>query len=294
MTGTAEQQWTIKRLLDWTTEFFQKTEGVSPRLEAEMLLAEALECARIDLYTQFDQVPTQERLDRFRAWVKRRSAGEPVAYIVGHKEFYSLRFEVDSNVLIPRPETEHVVVAVLEAAKRIVDRPLRIIDLGTGSGCIAVTLANYLDNCKIAAIDISPEAIAVAKRNAEHHGQLDKIRFFQGNLFDALPVGSGQVHIVASNPPYIGSDESGTVDRQVSQFEPHVALYAGPDGTQIIQQLVDQSPQILLPGGFLIFETSPIIMDRCLDLIEKSQFQLTEVVKDIAGHRRVVVAQNPL
>jgi len=291
MTETTEQQWTIKRLLDWTTDFFKKTEWGNPRLEAEILLAEALGCARIELYTQFDQIPPDEPLNQFRQWVKRRGAGEPVAYIVGHKEFYSLRFEVNSDVLIPRPETEHLVVAALEAAKGIAENPIRVIDVGTGSGCIAITLAKYLSQAKIAAIDLSPAALEVAKRNAEAHQVTDKIRFFCGDLLAALPPGSGQVHLIVSNPPYIGTNERGTVDRQVSDFEPSMALFSGDEGLDLTQRLIAEAPEKLLPQGWLMFESSPLVIDRCVQLVEASPLKLVKVIKDMAGHRRVVVAQ---
>lgn len=293
MTETTEQQWTIKRLLDWTTEFFNRVDADSPRLEAEVLLAAALNCARIELYTQFNQVPAAEPMAKFRQWVKQRAEGEPVAYIVGYREFYSLRFAVNSQVLIPRPETEHVVVAALEAAKKIADRPLRVLDIGTGSGCIAITLAKYLTDCKIAATDLSPGAIEIAALNAESHGVTDKIRFFQGDLFAALPAGSGAVHLIVSNPPYIGTREVDTVERQVKDFEPKMALFAGEQGTDVIARLVADAPARLLPGGFLIFETSPVIMEACLKLVAQQDMELVEVVKDLAGLKRVVVARKP-
>ena len=293
MTEATEQQWTIKRLLDWTTEFFNRVDADSPRLEAEVLLAAALDCARIELYTQFNQVPPAEPMAKFRQWVKQRAEGEPVAYIVGYREFYSLRFSVNSHVLIPRPETEHVVVAALEAAKKISDRPLRVLDIGTGSGCIAITLAKYLPDCKIAATDLSPAALEVAKLNAESHGVADKIRFLPGDLFAALPSGSGAVNLIVSNPPYIGTRERATVDRQVKDFEPELALFAGEQGTDVIARLVAEAPARLLPGGFLVFETSPIIMDACLKLVPQHHLELVEVVKDLAGLKRVVVARKP-
>lgn len=291
MTETTDQQWTIKHLLDWTTDFFKKTEWGNSRLEAEMLLAEALDCSRIELYTRFDQIPPADRLTQFRQWVKRRAAGEPVAYIVGHKEFYSLKFEVNPDVLIPRPETEHLVVAALEAAKSIAENPLRVIDVGTGSGCIAITLAKYLPQARFAAIDLSDAALNVARRNAETHRVTEQIRFFRGDLFAALPAGSGPVHLIVSNPPYIGTDERGTVDRQVSEFEPAAALFSGADGLEVTGRLIAEAPDRLLPGGWLIFESSPLVIDQARQLVEVSSLNLVKVVKDIAGHRRVVVAQ---
>jgi release factor glutamine methyltransferase len=291
MSETTEQQWTIKRLLDWTTEHFTKVKADSPRLEAEVLLAEALQCQRIDLYTRFDQVPEDDPMSRFRGWVKRRAAGEPVAYIVGYREFYSLRFQVDSNVLIPRPETEHVVVSALEAAKELTDQPLRVIDVGTGSGCIGITLAKHLPDAKIAALDLSPGAITVARDNAERLQVSDRVRFFLGDLFAALPPGSGPVHLIVSNPPYIGTEEIETVNRQVKDFEPEIALFSGAHGLDMINRLVSASVERLLPGGFLIFETSPIIMDACKKRVEESKLELVRVVKDFSGLQRVLVAR---
>lgn len=297
MTETDQQPWTIKRLLDWTDEFFKNSDSDSSRLDAEVLLAEALECERIMLYTRFNEVPEETSLVQFRQWVKRRAAGEPVAYLVGHKEFYSLPFYVSPAVLIPRPDTEHVVISALERIPNISDRPIRIIDVGTGSGCIAVTLAHQLaakpetESFAIAATDLSAEALEVAKRNAERHDVDAKIRFFEGDLLDALPSGSKPVHMIVSNPPYIGTDEINTVDPGVKDHEPHIALFAGASGMEIIQRLVEQAAGLLLPSGTLIFETSPIIIDRCVQLIEsKTAFASVSIAKDLAGLKRVVIA----
>lgn len=292
MSETTEQVWTIQKLLDWTTDFFSKSATGNARLEAEVLLAESMGCERIELYTRFAEVPEPEKLAEFRAWVKRRGAGEPVAYLVGHREFFSLRFSVDSNVLIPRPETEHVVLEALEAAKSIVADPIRIIDVGTGSGCIAITLAKQIENCKIAAIDVSEAALAVAQTNLESHDVGDCVKLFQGDLFDALPAGSKPVHLIVSNPPYIGNLEIDTVDEQVKQHEPAIALFSGDHGTEIIQRLVDQAPSYLLPGGSLIFETSPIVMDKCIDIVKSNPaFTNVKVENDYGGLQRVIVAK---
>ena len=292
MSNTTEQQWTIKRLLEWTEAYFEKADAGSPRLEAEILLAEALDCARIELYTRFDEVPAEDPVSKFREWVKRRAAGEPVAYIVGYREFYSMRFEVDSNVLIPRPETEHVVVAALEAAKTIEDQPIRVMDIGTGSGCIAITLAKHLDDCKVAAIDLSPGALAVAQNNAAVHGVEECVRVLEGDLFEALPAGSGPVHLIVSNPPYIGSQEIETVDCQVKDYEPEIALFSGEYGLDVTIRLIAEAPTHLLTGGYLIFESSPIIMNQCRKLVEDNpDLDLVEIVKDFDGLERVVVAR---
>lgn len=292
MSETTEQPWTIKKLLDWTTEYFAKSSAGSSRLEAEVLLAESLGCQRIELYTRFDEIPDESQLAQFRAWVKRRGAGEPVAYLVGYREFYSLRFAVDSNVLIPRPETEHVVVAALEAAKTIDATPIRIIDVGTGSGCIAITLAKQLKNCKIAATDLSEDALKVATANARTHGVEERVKFYSGDLLKALPAKSDPVHLIVSNPPYIGQLEIDTVDDQVKHHEPTMALFSGDHGTEIIERLVQQAPDYLVPGGYLIFETSPIVMDRCLKIVRSNPaFAESHVENDFGGLQRVVVAR---
>lgn len=298
MSPTTQEPWTIKRLLDWTVEHFDHVNSTSSRLDAEVLLAQALDCPRINLYTRFNEVPEEEPMTKYRAWVKRRAAGEPVAYLVGHREFYSLKFFVDSDVLIPRPETEHVVMAALEAAKTFDANPLRIIDVGTGSGCVAIALAKQLaeiadgPDAVIAATDLSPEAIEVARRNAEAHDVEGRVRLFTGDLLEALPAGSKPVHMIVSNPPYIGSGEINTLDENVKNHEPHVALFGGQDGTEIIQRLIDQAIPMLLPGGYLIFETSPINIDRCVDLVSKHpEFESVEKEKDFSKLDRVVVAR---
>ena len=299
MSPTTQEPWTIKRLLDWTVEHFDQVSSPSSRLDAEVLLAEALDCPRINLYTRFDEVPEEEPMAQYREWVKRRAAGEPVAYLVGHREFYSLKFYVDNNVLIPRPETEHVVVAALEAAKTIDASPLRIIDVGTGSGCVAITLAKQLAEAAagnrevvIAATDLSPKAIQVAQKNAEAHEVEGRVRFFTGDLLEALPAGSNPVHMIVSNPPYVGNGEINTLDENVKDHEPHMALFGGEDGTEIIQRLIDQAIPMLLPGGYLIFETSPINIDRCVDFVSKHpEFDSVETERDFSNHKRVVVAR---
>jgi release factor glutamine methyltransferase len=306
MTEATEQQWTIKRLLEWTTDYFKTVNPDSPRLDAEVLLGEVLGCQRVMLYTQFDRVPEENLLARFREAVKRRGAGEPVAYIVGHWEFYSLDFEVNSHVLIPRPETEHLVVAALDAAKQIADRPIRVLDIGTGSGCIAIALAKHLDDCRIGAIDVSAAALEVAARNVAKHQLDDRIRLMQGDLFAALPTGSAPVDLIVSNPPYIGTAEVDTVDPSVRKYEPDQALFAGNDGMQIIDRLVQQATNWLKPGGFLIFEISPFIVDQCMAHFRSDSTESTDstdaeanpspwahvnLIKDLAGNQRVIVAR---
>ena len=286
---TDQTPWTIKRLLDWTTDFFKSKELESARLSAEILLAEAMNCPRIQLYTQFDLVPQELVLANYRDWVKRHAKGEPVAYLVGHKEFFSLKFNVDSNVLIPRPETEHVILAAIEASKNIEASPLRIVDIGTGSGCIAVTLAKHIENSEIVGIDISSDAIHVAQSNVELH-DTQNVSLIQSDLFENLPP-EFEPNLIVSNPPYIGRDEIETVDTSVKDFEPNVALFSGDDGMDVIRRLISESLTRLSTGGYLIFETSPIIFDECLKLVlDSAGFEKPQTIKDYSNHKRVVCA----
>jgi release factor glutamine methyltransferase len=285
------QQWTIKRLLDWTTDYFRRGGGETPRLEAEILLAAALDCSRIQLYTRFDEVPVESHLSRFRQTVRRHAAGEPVAYLVGFREFYSLKFEVNSAVLIPRPETEHVVLAALEVAPQFGGSPVTIADIGTGSGCIAITLAKHLPSSRLWATDISPEALAVAQRNAQRHGVTEQIEFRAGDLLTPIPR-EQLFQVIVSNPPYVGTDEVGTLDPAVEKYEPAVALFAGASGTETTERLIRQAIERLVPGGFLVFETGPIVSDRCAALVRATaRFEPPRTIKDLAGLPRVIVAQ---
>ena len=287
---TETQAWTIKRLLDWTTEHFTGKGFDGARLDAEVLLAEALGCQRIQLYTQFNDVPEEERLAKYRDWVKRRAKCEPVAYLVGHKEFYSLGFEVNSSVLIPRPETEHAVVQAVDLASKF-PAPCSILDVGTGSGCIAVTLAKQIEDAQIVAVDISGDAIEVASRNAAKHQVQERIEFFESDLLASVPA-DRQFDLIVSNPPYIGTEEEGTVDEAVRKYEPAVALFSGGDGTEAIRGLVQQSVDRMKAGSYLVFETSPIIFDACLSIVNDSgSFAEPESIKDYSGHRRIISAQ---
>src|SRR5262245_4947541 len=173
------ERWTIGRLLQWTTDYLKKSGSPSPRLDAEVLLSDARGCQRIQLYTAFDEDPGETVRNRFRELVKRRAAGEPVAYLVGRREFYSLTFHVTPDVLIPRPETEFVVLGVLDAIQQLgsLDRPVQIADVGTGSGAIAISVAKHAPGCQVTATDISPAALAVAQQNAKQHEVADRINF---------------------------------------------------------------------------------------------------------------------
>jgi release factor glutamine methyltransferase len=281
------ESWTILRLLTWTTDYLKSHGSDSPRLDAEVLLAHARGCERIMLYTAFDQIVDESVRGKFRELVKRRAEGVPVAYLVGKREFYSLSFRVTPDVLIPRPETEFVVVAALDALKELPNDPL-VADVGTGSGAIAVAIGKHAPRAKVIAIDISSAALAVAKENAAAHQVLERIEFLEGDLLASLPAGR-RFAVIASNPPYIGESEIGSLSPSVIQHEPRHALIAGPTGTEVIERLIPQAAERLVPGGWLILEVSPLVADRVIQQITASgQFEPPAVIKDLAGLPRVV------
>jgi release factor glutamine methyltransferase len=285
--------WTIGRLLNWTTDYFTQNGLESARLDAEVLLAEARGCQRIELYTAFDEVANEQTRVAFRELVRRRAEGMPVAYLVGRREFYAMTFQVNSNVLIPRPETEFVIVALLDLVKQQsnVDQELQIADVGTGSGIIAVCAATQLPNARVTAIDKSARALDVAQRNADNHQVADRIEFLHGDLLTEVP-GGRRFAFVVSNPPYVTVDEFDELATEIREHEPREALIAGVRGTEIIERLVEQSAELLTADGWLIFEISPMIADGVRELIEaNSKWRSCEVVKDLAGHERVVKAQ---
>ena len=317
--ATNQDPWTVLRLLSWTTDFFRQRGSDSPRLDAEVLLAHSLGCSRIELYTAFGSEPSGPQRQTFRELVRRRGEGVPVAYLVGHREFYSLRLGVTPAVLIPRPETEHLVTLALDHAKSLAPtgsartgtpadnavaqcppptptlRPLKIADVGTGSGAIAIALAKHLPavypgGCLITAIDLSPDALDVARGNARDHGVDPQIEFVQGDLLDKLPAGS-DFDMILSNPPYVSRGEYADLEPTVRDHEPKMALLAGERGTEIIARLIDQAASRLRPGGLLAIELSPMIAKDCAVLVAgNGHFHEPKIIRDLGGNQRIVTA----
>jgi release factor glutamine methyltransferase len=291
----AADAWTVMRLLNWTTDFFRKRGSESPRLDAEVLLAHARDCSRIELYTAFDTEPTEEQREAFREMVRRRGDGAPVAYLVGYREFYSLRMRVNESVLIPRPETEHVVIEALDRAKAMLaqapDRKLKVVDVGTGSGAIAISIAKHLPPATITAIDLSPEALQIAKWNADQHGVTDRVKFIEGDLLAPIAA-DASIDIIVSNPPYVSDAEYAQLDKTVREHEPKSALVSGPKGTELIERLLHEAPSRLKGGGQIIIELSPMIADASAELVQKTgRFEPPKFIKDLAGLRRVLTAR---
>jgi release factor glutamine methyltransferase len=281
--------WTIGRLLDWTAEHLARKGSEFPRLDAEVLLAHALGCRRIELYTRYEELADDAVRQRFRDLVRRRVEGCPVAYLVGRKEFFALELEVSPAVLIPRPDTEHVVMECLRLAK-LMARP-RVLDLGTGSGNIAIAVAQQHKGAEVTALDLSPDALTVARRNAAKHGLAERIRFLQGDLFAPVPAGE-RFDFVLSNPPYIAREEIARLQPGVREFEPHLALDGGPDGYAVLTQLVEGAQDRLEPGGHLVVEIGAPQEKRARECIRTHHgYELAETVHDYSGHPRVLVAR---
>jgi release factor glutamine methyltransferase len=286
---TAET-WTIGRLLTWTTDYLKQHKSDSPRLDAEVLLAHARGCPRIQLYANFEEVADDGLRARFRELVKKRAEGMPVAYLVGKREFYSLDFKVTPDVLIPRPETEHVVIAALDFIKERSGGKTTVCDVGTGSGCIAICLAKHAATAQVTAVDISPAALAVARENAAAHGVAEKIEFVESDLFAALPA-ERKFDVIASNPPYIPAAEYATLPAGVRDYEPRQALLAGNDGLEIIRRLLADANSRLQPNGMLVIELSPMLAEAAAALASGEYgYARVEILKDLAGQPRVLAA----
>jgi release factor glutamine methyltransferase len=288
-----KESWTILKLIRWTSERFQREGLPTARLDAEVLLSSALGVDRVRLYTHFDQPLLPEELDRFRGMVQRRIKREPVAYIIGRREFWSLSLKVNREVLIPRPETEILVAEALSLAPafRVEREGLKILEIGTGSGAIAVALAKELPAGSIFATDISAKALGVAEGNAVDHGVRDRIRFFQGDLFS--PVREGErFHLILTNPPYIPRGEMTGLMAEVRDFEPASALDGGEDGLDFYRRALKEAGDFLFPEGWFLGEIGAGQDQKILEIASRipalGEFSFAP---DLGGIKRVFKAR---
>lgn len=284
-----ELVWTVSRLLEWTTSYLQQKKIESPLLETQVLLAFALHCKRIELYTRFDEEVDEEGRQRFRELIRQRVDGCPVAYLVGHKEFFSLEFEVTPAVLIPRDDSVCCVDDCLRLIKAI-DKP-KVLDIGTGSGCLAISIGWKKKEAEITAIDISPDALEVASRNAARHGISERITFLLGDLFE--PLGKDQrFDLILSNPPYIPHDEIARLEPTVRNYEPHLALNGGPDGFAVMDRILSRADQYLKRGGFLVIEIDSTQEEQARQRFTPfPQFELAPTLRDGSNQPRCLRAQ---
>lgn len=280
----AADVWTVRRVLEWTTGHLQKHGSDTPRLDAEILLAHARQCRRIQLYTDYDQPLSDAVRATMKELVKRRAAKEPVAYLVGFREFFSLNFKVTRDVLIPRPDTETLVVEALAVIKPL---PVaHVLDLCTGSGCVGVTIARNQPTATVTAVDISSAALAVAQENAKTHAVEDRVKFAEGDLFAPLPTGS-RYDLLVSNPPYIRTDEMAQLDDDVRRYEPALALEGGTDGLDIVRRLLAEAPRWLMPESWVLLEIDPQQFAAVDKLAVDSGYRDIGRAKDLSGRPRV-------
>jgi len=292
------EHWNVRDLLHVTAEYLEKKGIDSPRLTAEILLAHKLNVDRITLYLNFDQPLTENELSGYRKLIKRRLQREPLQYIVGVQEFWSLEFAVTPQVLIPRPETELLVEQTIERLKAVPaeeNKTPTILDLGTGCGVIAISLAKAVQQAKIWATDISAEAMKLACLNAEKHGVSDRITFIQGNLWEPLLDQGLTFDHILSNPPYIAPEEFKNLSPEVRDYEPRLALDGHKDGMTYIQKIILEAPVFMKPGGWIMLEMAPHQTEKALGLIgEIENYGEKARIRDYSRQYRVVMAQRKM
>lgn len=298
-------EWTILKLLDWTTDYFTEHGVPSPRLDAELLLSEILKLKRIDLYLNFDKPVAAPDLARFKTLIQRRGQREPLQHILGHADFFGRRFSVTPEVLIPRPETEQLVAKALEWVDAH-PNATRVLDFGTGSGCIAITLALERPNLRVTAEDVSEAALAVARKNAEMLGAAiilrhprSEFQILAGTQSSGVTSGSppalyshcgdDKFDLIISNPPYIPSDEIAALQPEVSQFEPHLALDGCKDGLAFYRRLLQDAPALLKPGGELAVEIGLGQRAAIADIASATGcWQTAKCHTDLSGTERIL------
>ncbi|MBI3181243.1 MAG: peptide chain release factor N(5)-glutamine methyltransferase [Myxococcales bacterium] len=287
--GPGAPLWTVRMVLGWTSEHFERRKVDSPRLTAEVLLAHALGLDRVRLYIDLDRPLSKEELAAYRRLIERRAAGEPTQYLTGTREFYNRPFRVDARVLIPRPETELLVEAVLRFLPE--GAPTRVLDLCTGSGCIAATLAAERPLASVWATDLSPGACEVARANAEVLEVGGRVTVLQGDLFDPVPEGA-RFDAVVSNPPYVASGEIERLSREVRR-EPRQALDGGPDGLELIRRVASRARAHLKAGGLLALEIGEGQGEKVLQLLKDAGYVDPRLEKDLSRLDRLAFGKQP-
>ena len=290
MAETTTQTWSIGQLLNWTRSFLSDKGVEEPRLAAELLLASALGCRKIDLYTRFEQIPGAEPVARFRELVRDASGHKPIAYLVGHKEFYSLDFLVSPDVLIPRPETELLVDQAVAVAKAAGGRALQVLDVGTGSGCVAVAIAKLLPTSRVVAGDVSVPALAIARRNAERNKVAERVTLVEADAvgIPAEMVPESGFDLIVSNPPYIAESERASVAANVREHEPALALFGGADGLAVIRKIAAGGRAVLASGGRAFVEVASGQDGRATTVFVENGWVTHGTIADGAGIPRVL------
>ena len=285
--AAAPRVWTVKDLVAWMIDDLKKRGLDSARVDAELIVAQVLAVDRVRILLSAERELTAEELERIRALLKRRRTFEPIAYLRGEREFYGHRFRVDRRVLVPRPDTETLVEVALA---RLAGRELgaRMVDLCTGSGCVAISLKLERPTLTVDATDLSPDALVVARDNAQRLGAVWNVRFAQGDLFAALGAPARRYDLVTANPPYIATGEVPTLQRDIKDHEPHLALDGGDDGLALVRRIVDEAPRWLRDGGVLAMEIGAGQADSVRALLTARGFDDVRAARDYGGIDRVV------
>jgi len=284
---------TIQNLVNQTTQYLTDKGVDSPRLSAELLLCHVLQMQRIELYTHFDKAVTKEQVDKLQELVKRTGENEPIAYLTGKSEFYSLEFEIRPACLIPRPETELLVERAIEFL-RTRKGPQLVCDLCTGCGCIAVAIAKNFANCEIIATDISDAALETAAKNVEKNNLRNRIKLLCGDLLDAIipHLDVEKFDLIVCNPPYVSAMEFEKLEKNVKDYEPRLALYAGTDGLDIYRKIIQQVDAFLKADGALMLEIGYAQGQAVHKLLEDTGvFSEIRIEKDFHDNDRIVIAQ---
>lgn len=288
---------TVEQLLKKGIEILQEGDLSNPFLDAQLLLCYALNVDKIYIYTQKDRQVNEENVDNFLRLVDKRKSGYPLQYIIRKQEFMGLDFFVKEGVLVPRPDTEILVETVINIVEKgqFKDKDeLKIVDIGAGSGAITLSLAHYIKNAFVYSVDISEEALKVAKKNCDNMNLQDRVKFLQGDLLNPLKEYNllKNIDIIVSNPPYIPSKDIEDLQTEVSKYEPRLALDGGEDGLKYYRRIIEQSTDYLVDGGLLAFEIGYDQGKEVSELLRQNKnFEDIRVIKDLAGHDRVVVGK---
>ena len=290
------QTWTIQKLLNWITEYLTNKDIDSPRLSAELLISHVVGLKRIELYTQFDRQVPRQQLDRLHNLVKRAGLHEPVAYLTGKTEFYSLELDITADCMIPRLETEFLVQRAIEFLRTRCGIQY-VCDLCTGSGCIAVGIAKNFTNVRVTATDISAAALNVAARNVEKHRLNEHVQLLCGDLFEPIiqQLDVSQFDLIVCNPPYVSSAEYDKLDKNVKDYEPESALLAGEDGLDVYYRIIEKANEFLKPGTVLMLEIGYSQGSAVRKLLEQtSAFTKIKIEKDYQDNDRIIIATKML
>jgi release factor glutamine methyltransferase len=285
---TLSTEWTIREVLNWTRGYFESAGIVQPRLEAEILLAHALDVDRLHLYLAPDKPLTEDERTRYRTVVSARRKGAPLQHLIGEVTFYGLRFRVDREALIPRPETEELLDHAIKRAPR--DREIRCLDLGTGTGVLAVCMARYLSLAQVTAVDISPQALGLARENASLNGVHERIRFIESDWFSSV---NDAFDLITANPPYISCDDLDTLPSEVRNHEPIQALDGGKEGLESVTKIISGLREHLRTGGVALLEIGHDQGDRVAQMLREIGLVDVSVEQDMSRKQRFVVGRSP-